>query len=276
AEVDWSKAEVAVGISDVRAIQSTPSLTWAGEERAFLPGADACALAENGIHVGVPLGPGGRPIEFAFPLRLRGSEGVWFVPCARDTTVAVESAWPSRSFQGSWLPARREVSPAGFRAGWSIPYLGRNYAQAWSSEDLPAKAIEASRFGVRLVAPVDPHRMAQRSVKYGGLFILLTFAAIWLIEGLAQLRAHPIQYLPIGGALGLFFLLELSLAEHLGFALAYGAATAAVVGVVGAYARAVLGRPRRALAVAGMVAALYGYLYVLLTAEDFALLFGSL
>ena len=276
AEVDWSKAELAVGISDVRAIQSTPSLTWAGEERAFLPGADACALAENGIHVGVPLGPNGRAIEFAFPLRLHGSEGVWFVPFARDTTVAVESAWPSPSFQGSWLPGRREVSPAGFRAGWSIPYLGRNYAQAFTGEELPAKAIEASRFGVRLVAPVDPHRMAQRSVKYGGLFILLTFAAIWMIEVLGRLRVHPIQYLLIGGALGLFFLLELSLAEHLGFALAYGAASAAVVGVVGAYARAVLGRPRRALAVAGMVAALYGYLYVLLTAEDFALLFGSL
>src|SRR5262245_51513450 len=97
-----------------------------------------------------------------------------------------------------------------------------------------------------------------------------------LIEVLAGLRVHPIQYLLIGGALGLFFLLELSLAEHLGFALAYLAASAAVVGVVGAYAWAVLAHPVRAAAVAGMAAALYGYLYVLLTAEDFALLFGSL
>ena len=274
-DADWSKAELAVGISDVRAIQSTPSLQWAGEERPFLPGAAACALTENGIHVGVPLGPTGREIEFSFPLRLHGSEGVWFVPFARDTTVSVDSSWPSPSFQGSWLPAKREVSASGFSAGWSIPYLGRNYAQAWSGESAPTKAIEASRFGVRLVAPVDPHRMAQRSVKYGGLFILLTFAAIWMVEVLAQLRVHPIQYLLLGGALGLFFLLELSLAEHLGFALAYLAASLAVVGVVGAYAWAVLARPRRALAVAGMVAALYGYLYVLLTAEDFALLFGS-
>ena len=275
-DADWSKAEVAVGISDVRAIQSTPSLSWAGEERPFVPGAEAGGLAENGIHVDVPLGPTGREIEFAFPLRLHGSEGVWFVPFARETTVAVESPWPSPSFQGSWLPTRREVSAAGFSAGWSIPYLGRNYAQAWSDENAPTKAIEASRFGVRLVTPVDPHRMSQRSVKYGGLFILLTFAAIWLIEVLAQLRVHPIQYLLIGGVLGLFFLLELSLAEHLGFALAYLTASGAAVGVVGAYAKAALARPRRALAVAGMVGALYGYLYVLLTAEDFALLFGSL
>ena len=119
-DADWSKAEVAVGISDVRAIQSTPSLSWAGEERPFVPGAEAGGLAENGIHVDVPLGPTGREIEFAFPLRLHGSEGVWFVPLrARPRS---RSSRPGRaSFQGSWLPTRREVSAAGFSAGWSTP-----------------------------------------------------------------------------------------------------------------------------------------------------------
>jgi inner membrane protein len=269
-DADWSKAEVAVGISDVRAIQSTPSLTWAGEERPFVPGAQAGGLAENGIHVDVPLGPTGREIEFAFPLRLHGSEGVWFVPFARET-VAVESPWPSPSFQGSWLPSRREVS-APVQRGWSIP--------TWDGTTRRLERRERADQGDRGVAlrctagrAGRPAPDGQRSVSTG-LFILLTFAAIWLIEVLAQLRVHPIQYLLIGGALGLFFLLELrSPSTWLRARLPVGERRGGRRGR--RYAWAVLARPRRALAVAGMVGAVYGYLYVLLTAEDFALLFGS-
>jgi inner membrane protein len=87
---------------------------------------------------------------------------------------------------------------------------------------------------------------------------------------------HPIQYLLIGAALCLFYLLELSLAEHLGFGLAYALASLSVIGLVAAYARAVLGRAGRAAIVGAGVAALYGYLFVLLTNEDHALLAGSL
>jgi len=99
------------------------------------------------------------------------------------------------------------------------PVSRRNYPQAWRSSDSMQEAIAASRFGVDLVDPVDHYHMADRSVKYAGLFILLTLAAIWLIEVLAGLRVHPIQYLLLGSALCLFYLLELSLSEHLGPAL---------------------------------------------------------
>jgi inner membrane protein len=125
------------------------------------------------------------------------------------------------------------------------------------------------------VPAIDAHEMSERSIKYAGLFVLLTFAAIWIVEVLAGLRVHPIQYLMIGGAICLFFLLELSLSEHIGFGLAYVLASVAVVAVVGGYARAVLGSAKRASVIAGIVAALYGYLYVLLTQEDYALLVGS-
>jgi inner membrane protein len=275
-DADWSHASLSVGISDVRAIQATPSLRWLGEERAFLPGAEAEPLANHGIHVAVPVAPRDESLDFSFPLRLHGSDGIWFSPFARETQVAIASKWPSPSFQGAWLPTKREVTDSGFSASWSIPYLGRNYAQAWREDATPTAAIEASRFGVRLVSPVDAQRMAQRSVKYAGLFLLLTFSAIWIVEVLAGLRVHPIQYLLIGGALVLFFLLELSLAEHLPFAVAYALASLSVLGAVGGYALAVLGSRRRALSIAGVVGALYGYLYTLLMAEDDALLVGSL
>jgi inner membrane protein len=137
-------------------------------------------------------------------------------------------------------------------------------------------AIEGSRFGVDLVDPVDHYRMAERSVKYAGLFILLTFAAVWLIEVLASVRVHPIQYLLLGGALCLFYLLELSLSEHLGFLISYAIASVAVIGMVAAYCSVILQRRSRALVVATGVALLYAYLYTLLMNEDYALLAGSL
>ena len=133
-----------------------------------------------------------------------------------------------------------------------------------------------SKNSVGFVSAVDHYRMAERSVKYASLFILLTFATVWLIEVLARLRVHPIQYLLLGGALCLFYLLELSLAEHLGFPPAYAIASAAVVALITAYTTVVLQQLSRSLVVASGVAMLYGYLYILLNNEDYALLIGSI
>jgi inner membrane protein len=137
-------------------------------------------------------------------------------------------------------------------------------------------AVEGSRFGVELTDPVDQYRMAERSVKYAGLFILLTFAAVWLIEVLAGVRVHPIQYLLLGSALCLFYLLELSLSEHLGFLVSYAIASVSIVAMVATYCAVILHRISRAAVVGSGVALLYGYLYTLLVNEDYALLAGSI
>jgi inner membrane protein len=133
-----------------------------------------------------------------------------------------------------------------------------------------------SRFGVDFLNPVDHYRMAERSVKYAALFILLTFATLWLFEVRAGVRVHPIQFLMLGGALCLFYLLLLALSEHVVFALAYAIASVAVIGMVAAYGVVVLRGVSRAAAVATGVAMLYAYLYVLLVNEDYALLMGSI
>jgi inner membrane protein len=276
ASVAWDRAQLVVGISDARAIQNAAAVTWNGQAVALRPGVGAQALTAAGIHAPVDAsGPGDR-FSFALPLVLNGSVGLSFAPLGEQTSVSLEASAGSPSFQGAWLPTVRNVAASDFSATWEIPSLGRNYPQSWlASEDRRAD-VEASRFGVALVSPVDQYRMAERSVKYAGLFILLTFATVWLIEVLARIHVHPIQYLLLGSALCVFYLLELSLAEHLGFGLSYAIASCAIVAMVGAYGFVVFRRAGWAIGIATGVAALYGYLFVLLRNEDFALLIGSI
>ena len=136
-------------------------------------------------------------------------------------------------------------------------------------------AVSSSLFGVRFVTPVDHYRMAQRSIKYEILFLVLTFATLWLFEILTSLRIHSIQYLLVGAGMCLFYLLELSLAEHISFIIAYICASAAILVLVTAYCVAVLKGADRAAIVGITITLLYGYLYVLLMNQDYALLIGS-
>jgi len=276
ADLQWDRAVLAFGITDARAIHDEIALEAGADKVAFMPGiGEYDGDVGSGIHA--PIGLRGRSgFDFHFPLQMNGSQAIQFRPFGRTTRVELESNWPSPSFQGNWLPQRRSTSGHGFSASWNIPYLGRNFPQSWTSISTPGEAIAGSAFGADLVETVTVQRMAERSVKYASLFLILTFTAVWLTEIVAGARVHPIQYIMIGAALCLFFLLELSLAEQLGFGLAYVLAAVGVVGMITAYARSVFGSMKRGLATGGVVAALYLYLYVLLANEDYALLVGSL
>jgi inner membrane protein len=276
ADVAWDRAHLVVGVSDVRAIQRETAVSWNGASAPFLPGTRDFPDCGPGVHAVVGVASGAKTLAFSFPLTLNGSRSVSFAPFGRTTEVELQSNYPHPSFQGNWLPSERTITDASFAAKWSIPFLGRNYPQVWTSNTAMREPIDGSRFGVELIDPVDHYRMAERSVKYAGLFVLLTFAAVWLIEVLANVRVHPIQYLLLGSALCLFYLLELSLSEHLGFLLSYAVASIAIIAMVTAYCAVVLHRVSRAAVVGVGVALLYAYLYTLLMNEDYALLAGSI
>jgi inner membrane protein len=274
--IQWDRAHLAVGISDVRAIREQSTLALNESQLQFLPGTGGFAEGGPGIHANIDSPTAQTGFRFSFPLALNGSMSVYLAPVADATVLRLTSNSQYPNFQGNWLPAERSVTDAGFEALWRVSYLGRNYPQVWTSNPEMQKSIEASRFGVELSNPIDHYRMSERSVKYAGLFILLTFASIWLIEVLADVRVHAIQYLMVGAALCVFYLLELSLSEHIRFSLAYATASISIVLMIAAYSRVIFGRERRSAVVVGGVTALYGYLFVLLTNEDGALLVGSI
>jgi inner membrane protein len=184
------------------------------------------------------------------------------------------SDWPHPSFVGSVLPAAREISSEGFSADWTIPLLNRSFPQDWT-EGAPI-AIDEIEAGVRLFEPVGLYDRVTRAVKYGLLFIVLTFLTLGLIEYVTDARLSLVQFLLIGVALALFFLVLIALAEHIGFGLAYLIASATIITINTLYCAAILRRRGLAFAVAGVLVSIYGVLYLILKAEDYALLGGTL
>jgi inner membrane protein len=275
-DILWDRAELNMQISDVHAVQNQAELSWNKTQIAFAPGQGKLSDNTPGIHAALKGKLKGDTFDFKIPLKLQGSEKMTFAPFGETTQVNLTSNWPDPSFQGSWLPSENTVNAKGFKAVWDIPSLGRNYPQFWNSENpVGAEIVRASIFGVDLISPVDNYRMAERSIKYNFLFLILTFAVFWLFEVTVRLRVHPLQYLLVGIAMSLFYLLQLALSEHMGFQGAYAIASAAVVGMITLYSIAVLRAKRRAGIIGAMQVALYGYLYVVLVNQDYSLLIGS-
>jgi inner membrane protein len=154
--------------------------------------------------------------------------------------------------------------------------FGRTYPSRWLSTTDPYQVVDDSAFGVNLFVPIGLYQLTDRATKYAIMFIGLTFVAYFLFEILAGLRLHPLQYLLVGFGNAIFYLLLLSLAEHVGFGLAYMLSAAGSIALIAGYSLAVLGDRRRALTMLGILAGLYSFLYLTLNAESYAMLAGSL
>ncbi len=239
---------------------------------------------------------GAAPLRATLNLELAGTEALGFAPVGDATRVSLASDWPHPSFSGRFLPSDRDVSAQAFSAHWQLSAVASSAQQdllrggavcsggegaAIDSTTASADVNTASRpcietFGVSFIDPVNPYVLSDRATKYGLLFVVLTFVAVTLIEVMQRLRVHPIQYLLVGCALVVFFLLLVSLTEHLPFALAYLIAGAACTLLLGFYGRYVLSGLRAGAAFGAAIGVLYAALYVLLQMEQTALLLGSM
>ncbi|MGB6310742.1 MAG: cell envelope integrity protein CreD [Steroidobacteraceae bacterium] len=213
---------------------------------------------------------------FDLSFDVAGTQSLEFLPLARVMSVQAHGNWSDPGFTDGFLPIERQIDARGFTAKWQILNLNRTYGDRWFQDSTSTAALLASGFGIELVQPVDIYQRSTRAVKYGGLFIALSFLTLFLVENLQRRSVHPIQYGLMGLALSLFYLLLLALAEHIGFLWAYILATSALCILMGVYLAAAL-RSRAAGALSGAIfAATYALLYLLVTSESYALLAGSL
>lgn len=277
-DVLWNEATVVVAVSDARAITETPVLSIGGETVRFRPGNETVGQLNAPIRapVGTLLAADpSRSLAFEFELDANGSENLMFSPLGDTTVVELQSDWLSPSFFGAYLPESREMDEDGFTARWSVSSIGRSLPAQWSNKDAIGTKLQEAAFGVRLYLPGNLYQLALRAAKYGVLFVGLTFAAYFLFETVGGMRLHPLQYLLVGLANSLFYLLLLSLAEHLGFGVAYALSAAASCGLIVGYSYSVLGSGLRAGIMTAVLGLLYLLLYVVLNAETYALLAGS-
>lgn len=252
----WGTPRLVLGVSDPLGIRA------ASGTHAFTAGPGDTAVPA-GLHALVPDLASSTRLEFAMNLELAGSEAFSLTPLGADASVAMRADWPHPSFQGRFLPAAHDIRADGFSASWNISRLA-------------SPGMGDAGLSVSFIEPAGLYQRLERASKYGFLFIGLTFAAFLLFELLRRLAIHPVQYALVGLALAMFFLLLTALSEHIDFAAAYGAATAACVGLISTYLVWVLRSVRLALAFGAALGALYAMLYALLKAEDYSLLGGSL
>ncbi len=217
-------------------------------------------------------------LDFSFDLKLQGTGQLDITPIGRESLVTLKSDWPHPSFVGEYLPVKHEISDRGFSAQWSASFFSTNLEESWKNcvTQSNCQVFSSRHFGISFINPVDQYLKSERAIKYALLFIFLTFAGFFLFEVLKCMAVHPVQYGLVGVALALFYLLLLSLSEHISFSLAYLISSSACVLLIGFYVSHVLGSFTRGMGFSIAMATLYGMLFGLLRSEDYALLMGSL
>lgn len=265
-------AFVSVGITDMTGIKDFISINWNNKDYLANPGIESNDVLHSGISIAPKLSSG-TGYQFDFEMNLNGSSSLLFSPVGKETVVRLSSGWPNPSFTGNFLPAEREVSSSGFRSNWEVLHLNRNFPQQWTG---PNQEVANTAFGVDLLLSIDEYQKTMRTVKYAIMFISLTFLTFFMMELLGRKVIHPIQYLLIGFALLIFYTLLLSLSEYMAFETAYLLAATAIISMITVYSYRVLSNTRKTGIVFGVLILLYGYLYILLQLQDYALLMGSI
>jgi inner membrane protein len=293
ADMDLGRAELRFGLSDPRGLGANPRVAADGRPLRLQPGGGSGG--GRGFFAWIDVASlATRPVTVDFAYDFRGNASLSLAPQAGDTRWTLRSAWPHPSFGGSFLPTQRRVGDKGFEATYRVGNLalGRSLVStgdagtsnvveriAPPSRNMPAPVVESGApqtAHVSLIQPVDLYSRVNRATKYGFLFIGFTFLALLMFDVIGGVRISAVEYLLMGAALVLFFVLLLAFAEVIGFTAAYVLASAAIAGLNTAYSAAILKSWRRAWLIGGLLVALYAVLYILLNLEAFSLLIGSL
>lgn len=272
-ELQWEKAFINLGISDLKGVQEEMKFDWNGHTHRFESGCLDSDLFYSGVHCFVRLKPGRGHYEFAMNTPLKGSTSLRFSPFGRETTVELQSNWPDPKFNGPFAPDFREVEEKGFNAKWKVVDLNRNYGQIISGSFPQGNHRD---FGLELIQPVDHYDKSNRSIKYAILIICLSFVIFFFIELVYKIKIHPLQYSLAGLALIIFYLLLLSLSEHISFNLSYLLSATAVISLLAFYLFAILKDWRKVSVSSSLILACYGFIYITLGNQDYALLIGSI
>lgn len=285
AELDWSRAEIVVGVSDARGALADATLTTDAKTVTLVP----AEIAENVTFGGdrsrqVKLSLfGAKAGDMVMPdtqfratstLRFSGAERISVLAYGKTTLLTAQGDWRNPGFDGEIPPVNRNISNHGFTAEWSVPFIARGVRAEGPSDSITG--LDTTALGMSFIEVADPYQSVNRSLKYVLLFLGLVFLSYFIFEATTGERVHPAQYILVGVAQIIFYLLLLSLAERIGFDYGFmlaGAGTVILLSVNAGWIFSSRLQGARALVIFTL---LYTLIYLLLTLKDNALLVGAI
>ncbi|MDO4441471.1 MAG: cell envelope integrity protein CreD [Moraxella sp.] len=222
---------------------------------------------------------GSRELNVQFELDVSGIGSFGVLPLGEMNTVALNSNWQNPKFHGQALPTHKSITDNGFEATWQAHVLGgQNQTLIMKmSRGIMGDFDQYTQYALMtdFIHTNDIYTQTDRSIKYALLIIMVSFGSFFLFEVIKGRAIHPVQYLLVGSALLVFYLLLLSLAEQIAFGYAYVIASIACVSLIGYYACYMLGSVLGGVSFSLVLGSLYGAFYVLLSASGLNLLLGS-
>ncbi|WP_432708340.1 cell envelope integrity protein CreD [Pedobacter sp.] len=299
-QVQWDKVKVVIGVTDLKGLQNNPVIQLADQRLQVEPDFTSLKLFSHNLIILPNLSKDkNTALTFSYELEIRGSNALNFLQLGKTTVVKVKGEWNNPSFTGRYLPEDREVSSTGFSATWKIPFFNRPYPQQWIAENtdlntviqelpndvaptpaaqasiIPDKQTSDAYFGVDFKLPVDQYQKTMRSAKYSILVVFLTFISLLFTEMFSKKRVHLLNYVLIGAAMVIYYVLLLAFSEQVGFNNAYLIASLSTVALVGGFLAALLRDKRAALLFGGTLSVFYSFIFGIIQLQDMALLFGS-
>lgn len=270
-EIHWHDAEISLSITDSRGIQQPIAWKINGKVLPTEPGLKLFPSNWGGVHSPMDLSEL-QHFEFQSEIALNGSRSLQFIPVGKISQCDLTTSWDRPKFIGAFLPDSHDLAAEPVKAHWKVLDFNRSFPQLWQNKRYDTYD---STIGLELLPAVGHYDKTRRSLEYALLIIALSFAAFFLYEVLQRQRLHPIQYSLVGFALVIFYLLLISFTEYLPFHWAYLLASATVAGLASSYFGSITKSWKSAMGMAALMILLYGFLYVVLSSADYALLIGS-
>jgi inner membrane protein len=279
---NWSRAEIVVGVSDARGALADGTITADGKTFTLVPSEISQSMAFGTdpnlrlVLLGARVGDIAKPnaqFDVSSALRFSGAQRIAVLAYGKTTTLNMQGDWASPGFDGGFLPVHRTVTKDGFKAEWSLPFIARGVRAEGSSDAI--NGLDATALGVSLIEVADPYQSVNRAVKYIPLFVGLVFLSYFVFEVTTKKRIHPAQYILVGIAQLIFYLLLLSLAERIGFDFGFLIAGLATVSLLSADASWIFASRKQGFRSLGVFSLLYTLIYMLLRLEDNSLLVGA-
>lgn len=291
---------ISIGLTDTKALIKINKFKIGDMDLEAMSGTMAAPLITNGISG--QLGPehnntmNKEKIPFEIDIDFRGSRDISILPLGKKNHFEIKSNWKSPSFSGV-LPTERTIDNNGFYAVWEVSNLIRNYPQIIDINndqfsDFYQDGVVYNEYDdettysdnndentivkVALFDSVTSYTQIYRACNYGILFIGMSLVVVFIFEVVSKKAAHYVQYGVVGFSLVIFYLLLLSLSEHIGFEWSYLISSLAIVIPNSLYITSMTSSKKFGIGMFIFLSGIYAILFSILRMEQYALLTGSL